>query len=280
MTRIGFLYTRLRVEEKYLLKELEQIPDVEVVRILDGERCFDITQKPADVDVLFVRSLSYTRGLYISRIFEAHGIPAVNASLVAERCGDKYITSQILTQQGIPTPRVAMAFDTDSALQAVEEIGYPCVMKPVVGSWGRLLAKIESPDMARAIIEHKAALGIHHQIYYVQEYIEKPGRDIRAFVIGNEPICAIYRASDNWITNTARGGEASNCPVTDEVADLCRRSAQAMGGGLLALDLFETEDGLTVNEINHTMEFRNSIDTTGVNIPQKMAEYAAQVGRG
>ena len=280
MTRIGFLYTRLRVEEKYLLKELEQIPDVEVVRILDGERCFDITQKPADVDVLFVRSLSYTRGLYISRIFEAHGIPAVNASLVAERCGDKYITSQILTQQGIPTPRVAMAFDTDSALQAVEEIGYPCVMKPVVGSWGRLLAKIESPDMARAIIEHKAALGIHHQIYYVQEYIEKPGRDIRAFVIGNEPICAIYRASENWITNTARGGEASNCPVTDEVADLCRRSSQAMGGGLLALDLFETEDGLTVNEINHTMEFRNSIDTTGVNIPQKMAEYVAQVGRG
>jgi [lysine-biosynthesis-protein LysW]--L-2-aminoadipate ligase len=280
MTRIGFLYTRLRVEEKYLLKELEQIPDVEVVRILDGERCFDITQKPADVDVLFVRSLSYTRGLYISCIFEAHDIPAVNASLVAERCGDKYITSQILTQQGIPTPRVAMAFDADSALQAVEAMGYPCVMKPVVGSWGRLLAKIESRDMAQAIIEHKAALGIHHQIYYVQEYIEKPGQDIRAFVIGNEPICAIYRASENWITNTARGGAASNCPVTDEMADLCRRSAQAMGGGMLALDLFETEDGLTVNEINHTMEFRNSIDTTGVNIPQKMAEYVAQVGRG
>ena len=280
MTRIGFLYTRLRVEEKYLLKELEQIPDVEVVRILDGECCFDIGQKPADVDVLFVRSLSYTRGLYISRIFEAHGIPSVNASLVAERCGDKYVTSQILAQQGVPTPRVAMAFDADSALQAVEEIGYPCVMKPVVGSWGRLLAKIENRDIAQAIIEHKAALGIHHQIYYVQEYIEKPGRDIRAFMIGDEPICAIYRASENWITNTARGGEASNCPVTDEMADLCRCSALAMGGGMLALDLFETEDGLTVNEINHTMEFRNSIDTTSVNIPQKMAEYVAQVGRG
>ncbi|BBB48819.1 lysine biosynthesis protein LysX [Pelolinea submarina] len=277
MARVGFLYTRLRVEEKYLLDALEKQPGVEVVRIPDGEQPFDIAQKPADVDVLFVRSLSYTRGLYISRIFEANGIPAINSSLVAERCGDKYITSQILTSAGIPTPRVVMAFDEEAALAAVEAVGYPCVMKPVVGSWGRLLAKIENPDAARAIIEHKAALGINHQIFYVQEYVEKPGRDIRAFVVGDEIICAIYRSSENWITNTARGGEATNCLLTAEMVELCGLAAQAVGGGLLALDLFETEDGLTVNEINHTMEFRHSIDTTGVDIPQKMAAYVAGV---
>ena len=275
MARVGFLYTRLRVEEKYLLEALEKQPGAEVVRIPDGERPFDIAHKPADVDVLFARSLSYTRGLYISRLFEANGIPAVNSSQVAERCGDKYITSQILTSAGIPTPRVVMAFDEEAALAAVEAVGYPCVMKPVVGSWGRLLAKIENPDTARAVIEHKAALGINHQIYYVQEYVEKPGRDIRAFVVGDEVICAIYRSSESWITNTARGGEATNCPLTAEMVDLCGRAAQAVGGGLLALDLFETEVGLTVNEINHTMEFRHSIDTTGVDIPQKMAAYVA-----
>ena len=280
MIRIGFLYTRLRVEEKMLLEELGRIPDVEVVRILDGEEYFDIAKKPADVDVLFVRSLSYTRGLYISRIFEAHGIPAVNQSQVAERCGDKYVTSQILAREDIPTPRVLMAFDHGSAMRAIEEIGYPCVLKPVVGSWGRLLAKVENRSMAESILEHKASLGVHHQIFYIQEYINKPGRDIRVFMVGDEPICAIYRTSENWITNTARGGEASNCPVTDEIADLCRRSARAVGGGLLAMDLFETGHGLTVNEINHTMEFRNSIDTTGVNIPQRMAEFVAGVGKG
>ena len=273
MNRIGFLYTRLRVEEKYLLKEFEKFTDVEVVRIPDGERCFDISQKPEEVNVLFVRSLSYTRGLYISRIFEAHGIPAVNASLVAERCGDKYVTSQLLVQNGIATPRVVMAFNAESARLAVEEVGFPCVFKPVVGSWGRLLAKVENMQMAEAIIEHKTALGVNHQIFYVQEYIDKPGRDIRAYMIGGELIAAIYRSSENWITNTARGGEASNCPLTDEMTDLCGRAASAMGGGMLALDLFETEHGLTVNEINHTMEFRNSIDTTGVNIPYKMVEY-------
>jgi [lysine-biosynthesis-protein LysW]--L-2-aminoadipate ligase len=273
MIRIGFLYTRLRVEEKYLLEEFEKREGVEVVRINDGESFFDIHQLPESVDVLFERSISYSRGLYISRIFEAHGIPVVNSSLVAERCGDKYVTSQILAQHGIPTPRVYMAFDEDSALKAIEAMGYPCVLKPVVGSWGRLLAKVENREMAEALIEHKATLGVNHQVFYIQEYIDKPGRDIRAFVVGDEAICAIYRSSENWITNTARGGVATNCPVTDEIAELCQRAAQAVGGGLLALDLFETENGLTINEINHTMEFRNSITTTGVNIPQKMVEY-------
>ncbi len=273
MIRVGFLYTRLRVEEKYLLDELEKHPDIEIVRISDGDSYFDINKLPAPVDVLFERSISYSRGLYISRIFEAHGVPVVNSSLVAERCGDKYVTSQILAREGIPTPRVFMAFDEEPALQAIEAMGYPCVLKPVVGSWGRLLAKVENRAMAESLIEHKAALGVNHQVFYIQEYINKPGRDIRAFVIGDEAICAIYRSSENWITNTARGGIATNCPLNNEISDLCKRAARAVGGGLLALDLFETEHGLTINEINHTMEFRNSITTTGVNIPEKMINY-------
>lgn len=273
MIRVGFLYTRLRVEEKHLLDELEKHSNVEVVRINDGNSFFDISQLPNPVDVLFERSISYSRGLYISRIFEAHGVLVVNSSVVAERCGDKYITSQLLTQNGIPTPRVLMAFDEESALQAIEAMGYPCVLKPVVGSWGRLLAKVENRHMAESLIEHKATLGVNHQVFYIQEYINKPGRDIRAFVIGEKTICAIYRSSENWITNTARGGVASNCPVTGEIAELCQRAARVVGGGVLALDLFETENGLNINEINHTMEFRNSITTTGVNIPEKMVDY-------
>ena len=273
MIRIGFLYTRLRAEEKYLLEALEKHAGVEVVRINDGDMFFDIHELPEQVDVLFERSISYSRGLYISRIFEAHGVPVVNSSIVAERCGDKYITSQILATNGIPTPRVLMAFDEESALRATEAMGYPCVLKPVVGSWGRLLAKVENRHMAESLIEHKATLGVNHQVFYIQEYIHKPGRDIRAFVVGEEAICAIYRSSENWITNTARGGIATNCPITEEIAELCQRAARAVGGGLLALDLFETENGLTINEINHTMEFRNSIATTGINIPQKMVEY-------
>jgi len=277
MTRIGFLYSRLRVEEKLLLEELERRPEVEVVRINDGDRFFDISRVPENVDVVFERSISYSRGLYVSRIFEAHAIPVVNSSTVAERCGDKYVTSQILVRERIPTPRVLMAFDEESALAAVEEIGYPCVLKPVVGSWGRLLARVDNREMAEAVIEHKASLGVNHQVFYIQEYVNKPGRDIRAFVVGEDPICAIYRSSESWITNTARGGVATNCPLTQELSELCQRTARVIGSGLLAIDVFETADGFTVNEVNHTMEFRNSISTTGTDIPARMVDYILEI---
>ncbi len=279
MIRVGFLYSRLRVEEKLLLKEFEARPEIEVVRINDGKQYFDISKLPADVDVVLERSISNSRGLYVSRIFESHGIPVLNPSAVAEKCGDKYITSQILEQKNIPTPRVLMAFDLDAALSATDAMGYPCVLKPVVGSWGRLLARVESHEMAEAVIEHKASLGVSHKVFYVQEYINKPGRDIRAFVIGEEPIAAIYRSSENWITNTARGGVATNCPLTPELDEICRQTARAMGGGLLAIDLFEAKEGFTVNEVNHTMEFRNSIETTGVDIPARMVDFVIKEAR-
>lgn len=274
--RIGFLYTRLRAEEKFLLEELEKHQNVEIVRINDAHHFFDISSVPEKVDVLFERSVSYSRGLYISKIYEANGTNVVNSTQVAERCGDKYVTSQLLVQNGIPTPRVLMAFDEESALAAVDAMGYPCVLKPVVGSWGRLLAKVDNRHMAESLIEHKATLGVNHQVFYVQEYINKPGRDIRAFVVGEEPIAAIYRTSENWITNTARGGVASNCPLPPELSEICQRTARAIGGGLLAIDVFETDNGFTVNEVNHTMEFRNSITTTGVNIPALMVDYVLE----
>ncbi|MBN2368695.1 lysine biosynthesis protein LysX [Candidatus Woesearchaeota archaeon] len=277
--KVGFLHSRIRAEEKLLLDELRK-RDIEVVKINDDEEYFDISEKKFDIDVLFERSVSFSRGLYISKIFEGYGIPVVNKSKVAETCGDKYVTSQLLTNNGIKTPKVMMAFSQESALNAIEKMGYPCVMKPVVGSWARLISKINDRHAAEAIIEHKSTLGSYqHSVFYIQEYVEKPGRDIRAFVVGDEVICAIYRSSEHWITNTARGGMASNCPLTDEIRDLCRRTAKAIGPGLLALDLFETKEGLTVNEVNHTMEFRNSITTTGVNIPEKMVDYVIEIGK-
>jgi len=271
--KIGFLYTRLRPEEKLLLEALRKRKNVEVIKISDSHSVFnlDSVQK---VDVLYERSLSFSRGIYISRIFESNGTKVINSSSVAEICGDKYLTSQVLVNAKIKTPRVLMAFTEEMALEAIEILGYPCVMKPVVGSWARLVTKINDRTSAESIIEHKKVLGNYqHSIFYLQEYIDKPGRDIRAFVIDGYTICAIYRTSDHWITNTARGGKASNCPVTDELATICKVTSDAIGGGILAIDLFETETGLVVNEVNHTMEFRNSIDTTGVNIPEKVVDY-------
>ncbi|CAN5132777.1 hypothetical protein BH18CHL2_BH18CHL2_08360 [soil metagenome] len=202
----------------------------------------------------------------------------MNTFEVADVCGHKLLTTVRLVRDGVPSPRTRLAFTPDSSLRAVEELGYPAVLKPLVGSWGRLISKVNERDAAESLLEHKDVLGTYiHSIYYVQEYVPKPQRDIRAFVVGDETIAAIYRTSDHWITNTARGGTASNCPVTAELGELCTRAARAVGGGVVAVDVLEGPDGFLVNEVNYTMEFRNSIETTGVDIPARIADHVLRV---
>ena len=282
MTRVAVLLSRVRVEEKLLLAALESRgADVRVVKDDNLVLPMGDSRPQLDADVVVERSISTTRGLYALRLLELAGIPTVNRYATAATCADKLLTTAALDDAGVPQPRVRIAFTPEAALEAIEELGYPVVLKPVVGSWGRLLARINDRDAAEAVLEHKKVLGSYqHRIFYIQEYVDKPGRDIRAFVVGDETICAIYRDSAHWITNTARGGAASNCPVTPEIDDLCRRATTAVGSGVLAVDLFEDPDrGLLVNEINHTMEFRNSITTTGVDIPRRVAEYVINQAR-
>ncbi len=206
----------------------------------------------------------------------------MNRATVVETCGDKLRTSLALIREDVPTPRVQVAFTPEAALEAIEAMGYPVVLKPVVGSWGRLLARVNDRDAAEALLEHKGTLGgPQHGVFYIQEYIEKQGRDVRSFVVGDQTICAISRRSDHWITNTARGGQATNCPVTPELDAISRAAARAVGGGVLAIDLFERAPGeWLVNEVNHTMEFRNSVAPTGVNIPARLVEYVRAMGEG
>ncbi|MDW8227962.1 MAG: lysine biosynthesis protein LysX [Anaerolineales bacterium] len=247
--RIGVLYSRLRVEEKWIFAALER-RGVDYERIDDREVFFDL-QNPERwraFDAVLERSISYYSGLYALRILESWGIPTVNPLRVAEICGDKLSTSAALEQAGVPQPRVRVAFSVESALEAIEEMGYPVVIKPVIGSWGRLLAKINDREAAEAVLEHKETLGSAQQsIFYIQEYIPKPGRDIRAILVGDRVLTAIYRTSEHWITNTARGGQGLLCPVTSEIEGLCLRVAQAVGGGVLGVDLVEhPERGLLV----------------------------------
>ncbi len=278
--RVGVLLSRVRVEEKLLLTELE-VRGVEVVRFDDRQFTLDLTDPSmTDCDVILERCINHLRALYTLRVLNDWGVPTVNTYEVANICGDKLLTSTALVRNGVPTPRTIIAFTPESAIEAIEEMGYPVVLKPAVGSWGRLLARVNDRDAAEALLEHKVTLGsFHHGAFYIQEYVEKDGRDIRAFVVDGETICAIYRDSPHWITNTARGGRASNCPVTPELASISEAAAAAVGGGVVAVDLFETAQGLQVNEVNYTMEFRNSIDTTGVNIPARVVDYVIKVGQ-
>ncbi|MEI6043878.1 MAG: lysine biosynthesis protein LysX [Chloroflexota bacterium] len=279
--KIGVLLSRVRVEEKLLFEEFEK-RGLTFDRIDDREIIFNLDEKPFEYDVVLERCINHSRALYALKVLNDWGLRTVNTYHVANTCGNKFLTTQALIHSGVPSPKVKLAFTPESAIRAIEELGYPAVIKPPVGSWGRLLAKLNDREAAEAVLEHKETLGNYeHSLFYVQEFIAKPERDIRAFVIGDETICAIYRHSSHWITNTAKGGQASNCPVTPELNELCVKAAKAVGGGVVAIDVLEDKDrGLLVNEVNYTMEFRNSIDTTGVNIPAKVIDYLLEVGSG
>jgi [lysine-biosynthesis-protein LysW]---L-2-aminoadipate ligase len=278
--RIGVLYSRVRGEEKWIFASLER-------RGLDYERLddrlvhFDLDNPEPwrQYDAILERSISYTNGLYACRIFNIWGIPTVNTAAVAEACGDKLITTALLARAGVPQPHSRVAFTPESALETIEAMGYPVVLKPVIGSWGRLLAKVNDRDSAEAILEHKAVLGsVQHSVFYIQEYIKKPGRDIRAVVVGDKVITAIYRKSAHWITNTARGGEGELCPVTPELEEVSLKAAQAVGGGVLAVDVIEDPDrGMLVNEVNHTMEFHTVQPLSGIDIGDTIVGYTVDV---
>lgn len=282
--RVGLLVTHIRNEEKALLTAFEAAgvtPDV----ILDRDVNIDLNAGAAqiapsghawgDYGLIVERCVSTSRGLYLLAVLAAWGIPTVNDYQTAAICADKVRTTLALAAHDIAQPQTRLAFTPDSAIEAIEAVDYPAVLKPATGSWGRLLARVNDRESAEAIIEHRQTLGdYNHHTYYVQAYVAKPQRDIRAFVVGDQTVCAIYRHAEHWITNTARGGSASNCAVTPELDALCRAAARAVGGGVLAVDLLETPAGdLLVNEINHTMEFRNSSAPTGVDIAGVAVAY-------
>jgi [lysine-biosynthesis-protein LysW]--L-2-aminoadipate ligase len=275
--KVAVLYSRVRVEERWIFEALENrgIPYDKI----DDRQAVLLLSEPGkwlDYDVVIERSLSYKNGLYITQVLNSWGIPTVNMSSVAATCGDKLSTSVVLNSAHIPQPKVWIAFTPESALETMETIGYPIVMKPVIGSWGRLLAKINDREAAEAVLEHKDLLGsFQHSVFYMQEFIKKPGRDIRSFVIGDQTVCAIYRHSSHWITNTARGGKAEICPVTPEIHEISLAAAKAVGGGAIAVDLLEDPDrGFLVNEVNHTMEFHSTVPLTGVDIPGLIVDLA------
>lgn len=225
-------------------------------------------------DVILARCVSHNQNESVAQILEREGVRVVNASPVMTLCGNKLSTTLALAGAGIAQPEFRVAFTPEAALEASEELGYPVVYKPVSGSWGRLLAKANDREAAEAILEHKSMLGAVHNIFYIQEYVDKGGFDVRAFVVDGEPLCAINRVSEHWITNTARGATATNFPLDEEVKNVLRNVQRTIGGEFLAIDLFCSNGRWLVNEVNDGGEFRNSIEPTGVDIPGAVVRAA------
>ena len=243
MAVLRILFTRLRTEEK-LLKEAAERLGIPCELQLVSDTVFGGEPFCSQDDVVLARCVSHNQNEAVAQMLETQGVRVVNSSHVMGVCGNKLTTSCVLEQAGVPQPKYLVAFTQEGALDAVERLGYPAVCKPVSGSWGRLLAKLNDRESAEAVFEHKAMLGAIHNTFYIQEFVDKGSFDVRAFVVDGEPLCAIARTSQHWITNTARGGSASNMPLDDEVSELLRSVHRAIGGEFLAVDLFKSNGSL------------------------------------
>lgn len=276
------LCDRIRPDERMIIEAAKSKGVTLNIHNVD-ELVFDTAKGPGEEFELVVlqRSMSYFKSMHVTALLENKGIRVVNSFNSAVVCGNKLLTSIALSKAGVPTPETLVAFTDDSALKALEKIGYPAILKPVVGSWGRLIAPLKDSESARAILETREYMFPLYQVFYIQEMIENLLRDIRCFIIGDHAVAAIYRypSPGEWRTNVARGGRAEPCTITPELEELCVKAAKAVGGGAFGVDVMETPNGLVVHEVNYTTEFKSTAESAGVDIPGLMVEYLIDLAR-
>lgn len=281
MQKICIVFDRLRTEEKLLQKNAEEL-GYETSMIDAKITSFDTDSKPENFefgDVVLERCVSYYRGLHFTACLEFMDVPVINKFDVANTCGNKMITSMLLKKNNIPTPKTYFSFSAETALENFENIGYPLVIKPIIGSWGRSVMPIKDKDTAEAVIENRQVTdGPQDRIYYLQEMIDRPPRDIRVITVGNQAVSAMYRkSSGGFKTNIALGADPELCEITKEIEDLCERTSKAVGGGILGIDLMEDKKrGLVVHEVNNTVEFKGLVKVSKRNIPKEMIDYAVR----
>ena len=278
---VTILYDSIRWEEKALLKA-GQNNNINIQMVDCKKLALDLEKKPEEYGVVIQRCVSYYRNLHSTAALEGLGVKVINCLNTGIFAGNKLFTHMLLKKQGVPTPDATVAFSKDSALKALEKQGFPKVIKPTVGSWGRLISKLNDADSAEGIIESRENMYPIYQIHYLEEFVKRPPRDIRAIMVGDKIVAAIYRTSGsgNWKTNMALGGIAEPCKVTSEMEEMCIKAKNAVQGDIVGVDLMESDEkGLVVHEVNNTTEYKNTVRVCEVDIPSLMLDYALKKDR-
>ena len=278
-TTITALYDTIRLEEKLLIESAKK-NEINLEMVDCKKLSVDLNEKKSFDSPVLQRCVSYYRNLHSTAAIEGQGVRVVNCLNTGIFAGNKLFTHMLLQKSGVPTPNATVAFSKDAAMESLGKNGFPKIIKPTVGSWGRMVSKINDMDSAEGIIEGREAMYPIHQVHFLEEFVERPPRDIRAIVIGDTVPAAIYRNSGdgNWKTNTHLGGSAETCKITNELEEICLKAKNAVQGEIVGVDLMESnEKGLVVHEINNTTEFRNVVRVTGVDIPKLMLEYVKEI---
>jgi [lysine-biosynthesis-protein LysW]--L-2-aminoadipate ligase len=212
--------------------------------------------------------------------YESRGGVAINSATSLVLSHDKYLTYLRLVGARVPTPATYLVFGGEAAAAVAEKLSYPVIVKPTDGSWGRFVNLVKSAEDLQSLVLQKWGMDSHMHLFLVQEYVEKPGRDIRVTVVGDRAVAAIYRISQgDWRTNTARGGRAEPVKIDPELEDIAVRASRAVGTLYSGVDVVESERGYMVLEVNGVPEFKNVQRVTGVNVAGEIAKLVAEVAR-
>ncbi len=278
--KIAIIYDVIRWEEKDLVRAIRELGH-EPILFHVTSFFLDPNSKLPEVDVAINRCVSHSRAVASAIFYEEKGVPVVNSAYTLIVTGNKLYTTMKLIAHNIPTPRTLFAFTKETALKAAEKLGYPLVVKPIIGSWGRLIAKVSDKDSLESILEHREYMqNPQYKIYYLQEYVRKPGRDLRIFAIGDSVPLGIYRVSSYWKTNTALGGKAVCAKINNELEELTLKAAKAVGGGVLGVDIFEDPmRGYLVDEVNGVTEYRNTVRVCGKDVSKMIVNYLVEVAK-
>jgi [lysine-biosynthesis-protein LysW]---L-2-aminoadipate ligase len=289
MVKLGIFFDKLRFEEKSLYETALKI-GIET-NLIDSKSVIlntdHLISSNLDYgDIILQRSISHFRGQFLTSCLELLGYEVINNSKIGEICGNKLLTSMVLRKNNVPTPKSFFSFNSESAFSIVNEQDLeknPLVFKPVIGSWGRGVFPVRNKEVGRMIVEmRQESSSPFSNIYYFQELVKRPPRDIRCIVLGEQVIAAIYRYSSNdeWRTNVSRGGKAEMIKITSELESIAIKAAKAVGTGILGIDMMEDEEhGLMVHEINNTVEFKGASSATGINIAGLIIDYIKNVNR-
>lgn len=272
------LYDNIRWEEKAIYESARK-RGIDITNVDCKDLILELDGPSYSNKTIIQRCVSYFKSLHSTAALEGLGASVINPLNTSIVCGNKLFTHMKLKNAGIKTPKVITTFSYEAALSALDIFGYPTIIKPTIGSWGRLIALLKDKDAAKAVIEDRQHMFPLYQIYYFEEFVDRPPRDIRAIVIGDTVVAAIYRYSENseWKTNMALGGRAESCPITKELEDICIKSTQAVDGKIVGVDLMESSrDGLLVHEVNNTTEFKNTVRVTGIPIQDMIVDYSLQ----
>jgi [lysine-biosynthesis-protein LysW]--L-2-aminoadipate ligase len=277
-TSLTLLYDNIRWEEKAIYESARK-RGIDITNVDCKDLILELDGPSYSNKTIIQRCVSYFKSLHSTAALEGLGASVINPLNTSIVCGNKLFTHMKLKNAGIKTPKVITTFSYEAALSALDVFGYPTIIKPTIGSWGRLIALLKDKDAAKAVIEDRQHMFPLYQIYYFEEFVDRPPRDIRAIVIGDTVVAAIYRYSENseWKTNMALGGRAESCPITKELEDICIKSTQAVDGKIVGVDLMESSrDGLLVHEVNNTTEFKNTVRVTGIPIQDLIVDYSLQ----